>query len=77
MRWWIRCWKNSSPKAVRIRTQQKCCMGGLLSPWMLDRLPELGISIDNVTQQLEEEGVEKFSNSFDKLMETLETAVQK
>jgi transaldolase len=45
--------------------------------WMLDRLPELGISIDKVTQQLEDEGVEKFSNSFDKLMETLEKAAQK
>jgi transaldolase len=45
--------------------------------WMLDRLPELGISIDKVTQQLEDEGVEKFSKSFDKLMETLEKAEQK
>ncbi len=42
--------------------------------WMLNQLPELGISIDNVTQQLEDEGVEKFSKSFDKLMETLEKA---
>jgi transaldolase len=45
--------------------------------WMLDRLPDLGISIDKVTQQLEDEGVEKFSKSFDKLMETLEKALQK
>jgi transaldolase len=45
--------------------------------WVLNRLPELGISIDKVTQQLEDEGVEKFSNSFDKLMETLEKAAQK
>ena len=44
---------------------------------MLDRLPELGISIDKETQQLEDEGVEKFSKSFDKLMATLEKAVQK
>jgi len=44
---------------------------------MLDRLPQLGISIDKVTQQLEDEGVDKFSQSFDKLMETLEKAVQK
>jgi transaldolase len=43
---------------------------------MLDQLPELGISIDKVTQQLEDEGVEKFSKSFDKLMETLERAVR-
>jgi len=39
--------------------------------WVLERLPEMGISIDNVTQQLEDEGVEKFSKPFDKLMETL------
>lgn len=44
---------------------------------MLDRLPELGVSIYKVTQQIEDEGVEKFSKSFDKLMETLEKAVQK
>jgi transaldolase len=37
----------------------------------LERLPELGINIDNVTQQLEDEGVEKFNRPFDKLMETL------
>ena len=35
------------------------------------RLPELGISIDKVTQQLEDEGIKKFSEPFDKLMESL------
>jgi transaldolase len=39
--------------------------------WVLERLSELGISIDNVTRQLENEGVEKFDKPFDKLMETL------
>jgi transaldolase len=39
--------------------------------WVLERLPELGISIDDVTQQLEDEGVEKFAKPFDKLMATL------
>lgn len=39
--------------------------------WVLERLPEPGISIDNVTRQLEGEGVEKFNKPFDKLMETL------
>ncbi len=39
--------------------------------WVLERLPELGISIDNVTRQPEDEGVEKFNKPFDKLMETL------
>ena len=38
---------------------------------VLERLTELGISIDNVTRQLEDEGVEKFNEPFDKLMETL------
>ncbi len=45
--------------------------------WMLDQLPNLSISIDHLTQQLENEGVEKFSISFDKLMKALEKAVQK
>ena len=39
--------------------------------WALERLSGLGISIDKVTQQLEDEGVEKFNKPFDKLMETL------
>ena len=39
--------------------------------WVMERLPELGISIDKVTRQLEAEGVEKFNKPFDKLMETL------
>jgi transaldolase/transaldolase/glucose-6-phosphate isomerase len=38
---------------------------------ILKRLPELGISLDKVTQQLEDEGVAKFNQPFDKLMETL------
>ncbi len=39
--------------------------------WIMARLPELGISIDKVTQQLEDEGVKKFDEPFDKLMEAL------
>ena len=39
--------------------------------WILQRLPELGISIDKVTQQLEDEGVGKFNEPFDKLMKAL------
>ena len=31
--------------------------------WVLERLPELGISIDKVTQQLEDQGVEKFNQA--------------
>jgi len=39
--------------------------------WIMERLPDLGISIDRVTRQLEDEGVKKFNEPFDKLMETL------
>jgi len=38
---------------------------------VLELLPELGINIDNVTQLLEDEGVKKFLEPFDKLMESL------
>jgi transaldolase len=37
----------------------------------LQQLPELGINIDQVTQQLEDEGVEKFNRAFDKLINAL------
>ena len=39
--------------------------------WIMARLPELGISINKVTGQLEDEGVKKFNEPFDKLMEAL------
>lgn len=39
---------------------------------VLDRLPELDIDLGQVTQQLEDEGVEKFIRPFDRLMDTLE-----
>jgi len=38
---------------------------------IMAQLPELGINIDKVTQQLEDEGVKKFNEPFDKLMEAL------
>lgn len=38
---------------------------------VLERLPELGISLDHVTRQLEDDGVEKFNKPFDKLLQTL------
>jgi transaldolase len=48
---------------------------------VLGLLPELGIDIDQVTHQLEEEGIEKFNKPFDDLMANLEekraTALQK
>ena len=36
-----------------------------------EQLPKLGINIDKITQQLEDEGVEKFAKSFDQLTATL------
>jgi transaldolase len=46
--------------------------GGQEAQQVLDRLAELGIDIDAVTQQLEEEGIEKFSRPFDSLMRNIE-----
>jgi transaldolase len=39
---------------------------------VFQQLAALGINIDKVTQQLEDEGVDKFNKSFDQLMKTLE-----
>jgi len=38
---------------------------------VLEQLSEVGISIDEVTQRLEDDGVAKFNKPFDQLMETL------
>jgi transaldolase len=43
--------------------------------WILEQLPELGIDMDHVTQQLEDEGDEKFCEPYDHLMETLERSL--
>jgi transaldolase len=45
--------------------------------WVLNELADIGIDIDAVTQQLEDEGVEKFNKPFDAMMETLEKAAGK
>jgi transaldolase len=55
---------HGEPKA---RLEQNVQQAG----WVLQHLPELGIDIDRVTQMLEDEGVEKFNQSFDKLMNAL------
>jgi transaldolase len=39
---------------------------------VVQHLAETGIELDTVTSQLENEGIEKFVNPFDKLMQTLE-----
>jgi transaldolase len=38
---------------------------------LIEQLPELGISIDDVTQRLEDEGIIKFDESFEKLIKAL------
>ncbi|MGA2225749.1 MAG: transaldolase [Syntrophobacteraceae bacterium] len=38
----------------------------------IDRLAELGIDLDSVTRQLEEEGIEKFNKPYDSLISNLE-----
>ncbi len=43
---------------------------------VLQRLPALGIDLDQVTQQLEDEGVEKFIKPYDSLMCSLEAKSQ-
>jgi transaldolase len=42
----------------------------------LQRLPEVGLDLNHATQQLEDEGVEKFNQPFDSLMDTLESKRQ-
>lgn len=39
--------------------------------WVLQQLPKLGIDLDRVTQQLEDQGVEKFNQPFDKLLSAI------
>ena len=46
--------------------------GGVKAAATLRRLSEAGIDLDRATQQLEDEGVEKFAKAFDILMNTLE-----
>jgi transaldolase/glucose-6-phosphate isomerase len=40
----------------------------------LEMLRQIGIDVDQITQQLEDEGIEKFNKPFDRLMETIGTA---
>jgi len=45
--------------------------------WYFEALSELGINIDQMTQQLENEGVDKFTKSYDQLIETLKKSCEK
>ena len=42
--------------------------------WVLAQLPALGIDIDKITQQLEDEGIKKFNDPYDKLISSIEKA---
>jgi transaldolase len=44
---------------------------------LFQQLPKLGINIDQVTQQLENEGVDKFTKSYDQLIDTLKKEITK
>jgi transaldolase len=46
-------------------------------PCLFEELSELGINMDQITQQLENEGVDKFSQAYDKLITTLKNALAK
>ncbi len=46
-----------------------------LAQTILERLHETGIDIDKATQQLEDEGIDKFNKPFDKLLAALERAM--
>lgn len=39
---------------------------------ILDRLKETGINIDDITQRLEDEGIQKFNKAFDQLLDAIE-----
>jgi transaldolase len=56
--------KHGEPKA-RLEQDHEQARG------VLQRLQKIGINIDQVTQQLEDEGVEKFNRAFDTLMNAL------
>jgi transaldolase len=40
--------------------------------WVLAKLAEIGIDMDQVTQRLEDEGIEKFAQSYDKALAAVE-----
>lgn len=46
------------------------------SETVLNLLPKLGIQLDTITQELEDEGVAKFKKPFDKLMESIRNKSQ-
>jgi transaldolase/glucose-6-phosphate isomerase len=66
----LNAYRDHGQPAIRIEDDIAAAMDVFKS------LPELGISIDQVTQQLEDEGVEKFNKPYDDLMQILEKKSQ-
>jgi transaldolase len=54
------------------RPEARLMEGGMEAMGRLERLPEVGIDLDALTRQLEDEGQEKFVKPFDSLMKSLE-----
>ncbi|MEO6547831.1 MAG: transaldolase [Ferruginibacter sp.] len=44
---------------------------------VMDKIKKAGINIDKITQQLEDEGIDKFNKPYDKLMEAIENQKKK
>lgn len=63
----LEAYKDHGNPKVRINEGSKEARNALHS------LTELGINMDEVTQQLEDEGVEKFNKAYDMLIKTLKT----
>ena len=61
----LRAYRDHGKPAVRLAT------GLAKAERVLKSLPDLGINLDQVTQSLEDEGVEKFVKPFDLLMARL------
>ncbi|MFA5718662.1 MAG: transaldolase [Desulfobulbaceae bacterium] len=55
------------------RPEARLTEGGMEARRLLERLSEVGVDLDAITRQLEEEGVEKFIASFDNLIKSLES----
>ena len=62
----LHAYRDHGRPAARLQDEQTW------SAKVLADLADLGIDIDRVTQQLEDEGVEKFNKPFDSLMESIE-----
>jgi transaldolase len=55
------------------RPEARLTEGGMEALRRLECLPEVGIDLDTLTRQLEDEGVEKFIKPFDSLLKSLES----